>query len=107
MREFGFSSRGYAFLSSCVRGAWELIQRNFLEGGGGLGPRLAGRAGLSALIGYTSYVLRFGVQLLLARLLGAEGFGEYIYVLAWISPERMPPVGDKSATWFYSTRTAA
>ena len=87
-------------MSSSARGAWELIRRGLLEGGGGLGSPLAVRAGLSALIGYSSYVLRFGVQILLARLLGADGFGEYIYVLAWMNLAVLPALLEMDLSAF-------
>lgn len=46
---------------------------------------LTRKVGAAFVVNVTGMALAFGVQVLLARMLGVEGFGQYIYALTWIS----------------------
>jgi len=67
--------------------------------GQGTGAVLARGAGWALAIRVASSGIGFGVQILLARLLGAEQFGTYIYALTWITFLAMPAqLGFHTAT---------
>lgn len=50
---------------------------------GGLGSQLVGQSAQTTVLNLTAMVLSFVTSLVLTRLLGAQGYGIYVYALAW------------------------